>query len=74
MTPYEYLLIRRDPSRDTMPMLYFFWQVRKGKPLSFNDFNQLFSIWLVQIAGVHRLPLIINYVFSELDKYFAKHL
>jgi hypothetical protein len=74
MTPYEYLLYRNDPSKDTMPVLYHWFELNSKTSLSYSEFIKTFSVWLWNIVGIHRLGDIVNYTFMQLDKKYAKYL
>lgn len=70
MTKQQYLDIRDNTQADTMPVLYFFFGLRGGRPLTFGLFVETFSKWLTSRVGIYRLGSIHYKVFSELNKHF----
>lgn len=57
----------QDPNTDMMEVYFFYYNLKKGKSLSFEQFRYAFSIWLHRILGINRLPQLQYWVLSELN-------
>lgn len=74
ITIYDYLTIRKDPSKDVMPVLYHFFLLRGGTPIGNEVFGGILIQWLRATVGLEGLGRLIEFVFSELDKEYAEYL
>lgn len=72
MDSETYKSIRDDQTKDPNPVYYFFWQLRGKTSLSSEQFFQAFWLWILNRVGMHNLPIIENYVFTELNKHYGK--
>lgn len=69
MTVEEYIAIRDDQTRDTMPVLHFYYNLCSPVKLNYENFSYAMSMWLFDRAGFN-LGSIHYHVFKELNKYF----
>ena len=61
----------QNPNTDMMLVYYFFYDLRGGKSLSFEQFRYAFSIWLHRILGIGSLPQLQYWALGELNKHLS---
>lgn len=74
MSPYQYLIFKKDPTADTMPWIQFFYELKGGIKMHPRDFMELLSIWIFDRVGGEKLGLVVGHVVSQLDIHFAQYL
>ena len=71
MNKEEYLEIRNNPKADTLPVLYFFYQLQGGTGLpTIKHFSEAFGLWMIRHGHLPMLGQIIYYVETKLNKHF----
>lgn len=61
----------QDPNTDMMEVYLFYYNIKKGKSLSLEQFRLAFSIWVFNVIGVRGLSMVQYYVIKQLNKHFG---
>lgn len=61
----------QDPNTDMMEVYFFYYNLKKGKSLSFEMFKHAFSVWIFNVIGVRGLSMVQYYVIKQLNKHFG---
>lgn len=66
----QYIHLRNNPEADVMPVYFFFYDLKLGKPLSYQHFVHAFSVWIYTMLPAGAMMRIQYNVFRELDHHF----